>query len=144
MPPVSQRIFLLILHFSLILHLVQAVVNQIDVHNVSGYDDQPACSQDCLYCCHDVAWQSSCYTNECFCLASSFSDRLRYVEYCVSIQCQGNVDDVLAATNIVKITAQIPCGRAFIQPLPTLMRLNQPQHLKSPSQLASYLNPLSL
>jgi hypothetical protein len=72
------------------------------MRNISGYYDQSACSQDCLYCCSDVAWQSSCHTNECFCLASSFSDRLRYVEYRVSIQCQGNVDDVLSATSIVK------------------------------------------
>jgi hypothetical protein len=81
---------------------VLAVVNQIDMRNVSGYASTPACVQDCLYCCHDVAWQSACYTNECLCLASQFGNRLDYVEYCVSEQCDGNVDDVLAATSILK------------------------------------------
>jgi hypothetical protein len=80
---------------------VLAVVNQIDMRKVSGFANTPACVQDCLYCCHDVAWQSACYTNECFCLASQLSNRLDYVEYCVSIQCDGNNTDVIAATSIV-------------------------------------------
>lgn len=81
---------------------VLAVGNQIDMRNVSGYASTPACVQDCLYCCHDVAWQSACYTNECFCLDSQFANRLDYVEYCVAEQCNGNVDDIVAATSILE------------------------------------------
>jgi hypothetical protein len=34
---------------------VLGVANQIDMRNVSGFANTPACVQDCLYCCHDVA-----------------------------------------------------------------------------------------
>lgn len=97
-----RSIWLSIWQIFSIFHLTQAVVNQIDMRNVPGYAQQPACSQDCLWCCHDVAWQSSCYTNECFCNAASFSDRLRYVEYCAWTQCQGNISAIESATSIVK------------------------------------------
>jgi hypothetical protein len=97
--PFTWQFILQILSIS---HLVQAVVNQIDMRNVPGYNLQPACSQDCLYCCHDVAWQSSCFSNECFCDAASFNDRLRYVEYCAWTQCQGNISAIESATSIVK------------------------------------------
>lgn len=87
--------------WSILLGDVLAVVNQIDMRNVSGFANTPSCAQQCLYCCYDVAFQSGCYTNECFCLASQLSNRLDYVEYCVSVQCNGNNTTVIAATSIV-------------------------------------------
>jgi hypothetical protein len=100
--PKTFTSWLFISQILMISHITQAVVNQIDMRNVPGYNLQPACSQDCLYCCHDVAFQSSCFSNECFCNAGSFSDRLRYVEYCAYVQCQGNISAIVSATSIVK------------------------------------------
>jgi hypothetical protein len=85
----------------LLLDHVLAVDNQIDMRNVSGFANTPACAQQCLYCCYDVAFQSACYTNECFCLDSQLSNRLDYVEYCVMEQCNGNNTAIIEATSIV-------------------------------------------